>query len=291
MSAWTRRRSFVAGMLLVLATNAIVLGGVVYNRSGEPESRLQLTQRELRPTHSRGSARESGGLGLRLQWRVLPPGTARYAYSYNGGEASWLDQAQLASLGFDVSVPPHVPKARRHYGRQLPREVLLVLELDGPAHQQAVARARQRADEEANRASEANPPARVNRRKAALEALEREQSTASRLFAVDAGLDSATLRARYPDANRYAIIRGKVRIHVQSHIGAGILSGYVSDIGNTEINVPKEFLGALRRDALWPLKPGDTVRPLVRMRVAFGQRLEPWLEGVEPGAASIQPGQ
>ena len=47
MIAWTRRHTLIAGLGLILGVNAIVLGGVAYNRSGEPESLLQLSEREL----------------------------------------------------------------------------------------------------------------------------------------------------------------------------------------------------------------------------------------------------
>ncbi|MEK7787846.1 MAG: DUF4824 family protein, partial [Chloroflexota bacterium] len=38
----------VAGIALILTTNVVVLAGVAYNHSGDAESVLKLSQRELR---------------------------------------------------------------------------------------------------------------------------------------------------------------------------------------------------------------------------------------------------
>ena len=62
---WSRRHTLIAGIALIALTNAVALIGVWYNRSGEPESALRLTQRELAPPYWRGVDRESGGLELR----------------------------------------------------------------------------------------------------------------------------------------------------------------------------------------------------------------------------------
>ena len=45
MIAWTRGRTLAAGAALILLTNAVALSGVFINRSGEPESRLMLSER------------------------------------------------------------------------------------------------------------------------------------------------------------------------------------------------------------------------------------------------------
>lgn len=42
-----RRNALIAGSLLLLAANLAALGGVAWNRSGEAESKLVLSQREL----------------------------------------------------------------------------------------------------------------------------------------------------------------------------------------------------------------------------------------------------
>lgn len=39
MKAWSRGRTLAAGVLLILLSNAVALGGAWWNREGEPESR------------------------------------------------------------------------------------------------------------------------------------------------------------------------------------------------------------------------------------------------------------
>jgi len=68
---WSRKHTLLAGLGLIALTNAIALSGVVYNRSGDPEATLRLTQRELRTPYRWYGNRENSGLALSLVWRVL----------------------------------------------------------------------------------------------------------------------------------------------------------------------------------------------------------------------------
>jgi hypothetical protein len=45
MKKWTV--TLIAGSALILLTNAVVLSGAAYNRSGDAESQMRLSQREL----------------------------------------------------------------------------------------------------------------------------------------------------------------------------------------------------------------------------------------------------
>ena len=56
---WSRKYTLVAGLGLIVLTNAIALFGVVYNRSGAPEATLRLTQRELRTPYRWYGGREN----------------------------------------------------------------------------------------------------------------------------------------------------------------------------------------------------------------------------------------
>ncbi len=276
------RNAVIAGVALIALTNAVALGGVAWNRSGEPDSVLKLTQREVTHPFRYRLERESGGLTLELSWRTLTddPNLVPY-YLGNYGSPEWLDEAKLAELGFDVSRPEL--RDRRGYRRErlLPREALIVLELDGPAWPKAVERARKYAEKEAAAAATAGPlkPGQFDKAKAAAEALKREETSNSRLFAVDAGLDAAALRAKYPDRNRYAIVTGKVRAYGD---GSGKkLQGFIAEIHNSRINVPLELVpaigsvsGSRPRVLAAPEGPGFEVS------IAFGKRYEPWLLNV-----------
>ncbi len=243
-----RSHTLAAGLALILLANAAVLGGVAYNRSGEPEALVRLSQRELPMPGEWGFEGENSGVSLALAWRVHPgPGSEAYDFGHSyGGEAAWLDRAKLESLGFDV------PEPARRDRRQLPRDALLVLEVDGPAYQAAL----QRAEERARRKPE----------EWTLRQLKHERETSSRLFVVDAGTDLAALRARYPNRSQYAIVRGKVRIYRASRGKAP--AGFVAGVSITSVHVPVEMHGALRREGAY------------EATVAFGRRLEPWLTSV-----------
>ena len=280
----SRRRTLIAGVALIALTNAVALGGVAWNRSGEPDSVLKLTQRELIAPYRYRLEREDGGMELMLSWRVLSAEQDYWSYGGNYGSPDWLDEAKLAQLGFDVS-PPKETRRGRHYERQLPREVLIVLEFNGPSYPRALERMRKHAAKEAAAAEAPNAkPEYRERARAAAEALKREERSNSRLFAVDAGLDAAALRAQYADRARYAIVSGKVRA---SRTGKGSkLQGYIESIHNARVNVPREMLPRLGSTSLRPSPsivrhPGDAVAsvdgPGFEATIAFGKRYEPWL--------------
>jgi hypothetical protein len=283
---WSRNRTLIAGIALIALTNAVALGGVAWNRSGTPESELKLTQRELHDIY--GFDRETGWTVLGLRWRTYSSESDDLFYyggSFGGGMPDWLDEAKLAALGFDVSKQPDPRRESRRYARILPKEALMVLELDGPAAQAALQRARERlARETAKEAAEAGKGERRSQVKLAADALKREETSNSRLFVVDAGPDAAELRAKYPDRARYAIVRGKVRAYPPAPSGRAQerrWRGYIESIDTPRVNVPLEFrrqagmaLRAIPRAG--PTDPG----PRYEVIVAFGQRLEPWVTAV-----------
>jgi len=131
-------------------------------------------------------------------------------------------------------------------------------------------------------AAAANPDSKAfaEQAKAALDNLAIEEGHASRLFAIDAGLDAAVLRARYPDRQRTLILRGTVRPSVRSSDRQHRLVGYISAIAIDRINVPFAWR--------WPLEPlRNSSRPAASERtpryqaqVAVGQHLEPWIESL-----------
>jgi hypothetical protein len=261
IARWSRWHTLTAGLALIVATNVVALVGIMYNRGGEPTAVLEVTARELRAPGSWGFESENSGLSLGLDWRVASGAEDDYGIAGYGSRAAWLDRRRLAELGFDVSVPADHPRAERHYERQLPREVLIVMELDGPAYQFALRRAVERA-------------ARPGATEYDAKRLASERETSSRLFLVDAGLDYESLRARYPDKSRYAIVRGKVRVDRWLVKNKGSLNGFVSQLSVPALNVPVELRGVLGRDA-----SGYTTT------VAFGQRLEPWFAAARKSRA------
>lgn len=283
-----RWKTFLAGTALIVLANAVALVGVYLNRSGEPESRLQLTQRELGHPWGWRGGKENSGLALNLQWRVIDVSAGDDFfphYGNHGGSPAWLDERRLAELGFDVSVVQDYSR-RRAYERQMEREVLVVLELAGPAWESVQLRARENlARHEAAR--QANPDARefIEREKNAREQLAREETQNSRLFAVDAGLDLAALRAKYPDRGRYMILKGKLRPHMVTRNKKTVVGAYLGELGGTRINVPHALRPLFETVLQTPsrqrrLSPGTTA-PFTVV-VSVGRRFEPWIEMVGP---------
>jgi len=272
---WTRRTASAAGLVLILATNVVALAGAVCNRGGEPDSTLDLTQRELRLPGMWTGRRENSGLALRLRWRVLPAEVLHADFYRFGGESAgapaWLDSSKMASLGFDTKPSAGGASLDRTPERrtQLPRDVFIVLELDGSAYRQALDRAVKAAKEvEAMNA-------RGEGTKDAQAIIERETHQNSRLFAVDAALDPEALRARYPDRTRFAIVRGQVRPAWSP--AAAPSGGMIERVNAESLNVPLELRTVFA--GVEPVLDGGTSRHAGRFdaRVAFGRRLEPWL--------------
>ena len=286
-----RHWEFWAGFALIVATNAIVLGRVAYNRGDPPDSTLRLSHRELAPPYDWGMTKENSGLSLRILYRITSaqtwpiPSNADYiaeAYTfYTGrGEPDWLDDARLSALGIDVK-DLHTRDAAPRGGAPTSKEVHFVLELDGPAHATALAKARARADEEAVTAAASPGKDEFARRAKNAAAMARhEENDASRLFVVDAGLERDALRAKYPDRQRYAIVRGILR-PVAAPVGKPVV--WIDRLSIDDVNVPHAL-----RQTLGPLVAAERSPPRDRPRgkfdatVAWGKQLEPWMLEATP---------
>jgi hypothetical protein len=279
MNAWSRWRTAAIGAALIAATNAVALIGVAYNRSGEPESALVLSKREIARVGNWGFRREDSGLELGLRWRVPGGDALGYVYGSDASEEdgpSWIDRDRLASLGFAIPDSGDGGKQRRSMERQQSRDALVVLELDGPAYRNDVARARRRAEEARERAA-AMPDDRAltQRAEATKKHLVRMESEETRLYIIDAGPDLATLRAKYPDRMRHAIVHAEIRPLFYERKGKQRLSVSVR-LTTANIIVPLEYRDTLERSR----GPGADVK------IAFGKRLEPWIVAVQPRSDS-----
>ena len=285
------RHAIIAGLVVIGLTNAVALGGVAWNRSGEPESVLTLTERELMRPYGSFFDRERGGVEFLISWRVLPDDPNMGLYMSNYGHPAWFDEAKLQELGFDVSRSRTPDRRGRYYDRQLPREALIVLEFDGPTWPKALERMRKAGEKEL--AAAAGKPGEEMRAKNVAETIKREETTGSRLFAVDVGLDAAALRGKYPDRARYAILSGKVR--ASRDMRGDKLQGYIAELHNTRVNVPREIMPAMSPvsfrhppSAFRPSAGAPAEGPAFQATIAFGKRHEPWLVGVQMGGGSAR---
>lgn len=260
---------FTVALILVVAANAIVLGMVAANRSGAPESRLTLTERELGLGYRR--FRENSGLSLHLSWRSLPEDADQLPNTYWRTPA-WLDEKKLEALGIPVSPPYGAAKGGAHYRRPLSKAVFIVLELGGAPYQEALRRAQKRLD-----AAEPRNLKNADRR------WREEQHWNSRLFAVDAGLDPGVLRTAYPDRQRFIIAQGEVKPIYRDARNTTAAAGRIVKLMIENIHVPLKFRPVFETLPRGAYKGVDEIRlPRYEVTLAYGKRLEPWIVSVKP---------
>ncbi len=292
MKAFNQRQSLLAGVALIVLTNAVALSGVMLNRIGEAESRLVLSERELALAYGSGGRRDNSGLALRLDWRTASgrDKTSNILHAPYERQPGWLDATRMAALGFDIGSGETTPEARQRYLRQLSQQVLIVFELAGSAWHSALQRAREGAGRQAAAAA-ANPGSRefADQARVARDFVVQEEVQHSRLFAIDAGTDLAALRKRYPERNRFLILRGTVRPALREHDGAWQFTGQLSGLAIQEINVPLAQRPVLDSLRVTPHPTPNRQTPRYEVQIAVGQRLEPWIERVSPLSAAQSP--
>lgn len=287
MRNWTTKHALMAGIVLLLVSNTVALSGVYYNRSGEPDSTLMLTDREFWLPYRSRHRKENSGLALRLRWKVVRPASATgstYTYYYSSHTPEWLDEAKLAALGFDLEVEKIKREKRQSRHRILPRDVLLVMEHDGEAYALDLKRAGQHLNKERDLVTR-NPGKKefTRRLKNAEQHYKRLQETESRLYVIDAGLDREALRKKYPNRSKFLIVGGRVRAWLQYRHKEkkSTITGYLAGINVTHVNVAKQFhvdLEEARQDKKRRKDSGKT--PGYAFKVAWGKRLEPWLQEI-----------
>lgn len=280
MIRWTNKTAMFSGLLLIVISNAVALSGVYYNRSGEADAHITLTQRELNPPYSYGFDSENSGIALRLDWRIDDP---KYNYASSWGNPLWLDKVKLTALGFDTTFPLDGKIAHHHYRKMLPRDVLLVLEYDGDAYQ---VRLKRFLDELAGKRQRAAQHPETDKYqtelKQAQHVLKSEKETHSRLFVIDAGLDLETLRKKYPDRAKYIMTRGQVGIrhYRATTTKPAYLAGQIKGLSIDRINAPYR----IRKELEPYLKKAKSRRkqdqPKYKVTVIYGRRLEPWIESI-----------
>jgi hypothetical protein len=265
---------FALGFILLAAVNAIVLTGVASNRSGEPFSRIILTERELGMPYE--THEENSGLALRLEWRSLGTEDEHDPYTIWSPPA-WLDAEKLKELGFDVDAFLMPAGEEENYRHPLSREVFIVLEKDGASYRESLKRAEAQFEEK-KKITAQNPGNEELRDEfeTAHYRLKQEQRNESRLFAIDAGRDRAKLQGKYRDQSRFMIMKGRVQARYNSYEGKKVY-GYIS-LNNPHIHVP---LSQRRVFDSIPNRSGSRKGPRYEVELAFGQRLEPWIVAVK----------
>ncbi len=269
MTFFKRKGWLLAGLALIALSNCWILASVAYNRSGEPEAVLLLSERELRPL-SPWQRRDSSELALQPNIRTQRDRSSKHV-------GAPLALQTMRELGFDLPDPADEAAVRRFSSTQS-RQALLVLEMDGPAYQAAI-QDRREALQRAQHALARFPD--DDKRRDAVEAaeagLQQELIKASRLFLIDAGLDADALRQRYPDRQRYWLVRGAVAPWVWHRDKEPAQIGGRAQHYDRRLHVPHRWRQELQEAPL-------TLRYSVEVYV--GQRHDPWINWI-----STSPGQ
>jgi hypothetical protein len=248
------RPPVLAAIALVCLTNLGALGMSALNRASLDGS-LTLTEREMRLVRPRDSVTL-----LRIMW-VQP-------------SSSWFGVKQAERAGFDTSVSPTAPGAELHYRRQLPREVYVALECDGPAliaYRDAVLKRDPPNIGAFNRFDSTQPPTR-----------ERAMDAHTRLVAVALDADPTRLRTEYPEASQYLISRARVGVDLSVETdNRRTIVARIVQLLPAELNVPRPFSEILRdltRPDTRDRPDNGLVSPRFAVDVKYGRSHQPWIE-------------
>ena len=266
-----------AAIGLLVASNAFVLAHVAMNRSGEPDSEMELTARELQYY---GTLGDNSSVTLMLRWTNTAP---EYPTGVRTESAGWFDQKKLEELGFDLSVPVDSPRAPRFYENLRSREVFVALEFDGPAWEAWLK------DREPRLQTETSYGPTVSLE----ERIEIERETTPRLVAIDVGNDAAVLRRKYPDRKLVMILPALVRAMLNMKIPpsreapprAAYLRGAITRLAIESINVPEPLSRRLDAQSYTPWTyDGNQIRinrPPYSVLLRVGSKHEPWVVDVK----------
>jgi hypothetical protein len=149
----------------------------------------------MQPGTNWSAVRENSGVDLRLDVRTA---TVRHVTTNDSaeddgevtwGEVPWLDQAKLKSLGFPLSSNDSSEESKRHERKLLPKDVYVVLELNGPSYRRELQLALDRATRDEKRATtDPNDQTAAKRALASRESATDEQNEASRVLCIVAGV-------------------------------------------------------------------------------------------------------
>ncbi len=249
------KRTFWLGAGLIVLSNAVALGGVFYNRSGEPDSVLRLSERELSMAYNQlRDDSDLAGQVLELEVRVAK---------------GWVTPDKLTALGFDMGENGTVKRRDR-----IERDGFVVLELNGAGYQAALAAVELELKQEQKKASSEAEQTQAHPPSAEYE-LERLRDVDTRLYVVDADLDAARLRERYPDRSRYSVARASLRMGWEWERRVPRELGYLLYVDLADLSVPGQW-----RDVFSGWQPYDRSaeeRSKVSVELAFGKRFEPWI--------------
>jgi len=287
-----KKFGLISALAVIFLTNVFVFAGVYYNRSGEPDAELNLTERELPLARQE---EENTGMFFSLEWKM--PGFQ--APGFYNSEPAWLGKDILTQIGFRTDHPLQGADSHSYYHHQLPRPAWIVLEYDGPAWKQWESDANDYVKEKIKKLNDEQDE---NKRKAGQRQIDqvRHQLIAhTRLFAIDAGPDPQQLRQKYPNRHQHLISEGIVRINVSYYRktdspekkGKAYLNGYITEIMIHSIHVPNSFRNFFQEHApkrhysvyyLPKDKSPQDLKPRYTVTLKYGKKYQPWITDIKP---------
>lgn len=270
------RGLFAIGFVVLVATNIVVLSGVAANRSGNPDSQVILTERELQLPFR--VYEENSGLSLRLVWRTLGRDTGAVDWR----SPAWLNREKLEELGFHIDNSLKVGDNEVYAKMPIPKEVFLVLENDGEAYREEVRRAEKAVKKKEELLNlKGDDKQQRDSLQGAKKHLQRERISESRLFVIDAGLDPKVLRARYADRTRFIIARGEVEARYVYEKQEREVIGSIVNLSVETLHVPlkhRRMFDAILAHGV--ARGNEFFPPRYTVEVAYGSCLEPWIVSV-----------
>ncbi len=287
-----KRYGLMAALVVILLSNAFVFAGVFYNRSGEPDAELLLTERELSLARQE---EENTALFLTLNWKITgfqAPGV------YDSGP-NWLNKEILKKIGFDTEISLQDKDAYKLARHQLPRPAWIVMEYDGPHWKNWETEAYKylkETQEELNKESDENKKKQVQLK---IDQIQNQLIARTRLVAIDAGSDPVALRQQYPNRKQYLILEGIVRMNVSHYRDSDStnkrktphLNGYIKQIMISSIHVPNPYREFFKEHApprhyssyyLPKGKTAEDLKPRYAVSIKYGKKYQPWITDIKP---------
>ncbi|MFA7353255.1 MAG: DUF4824 family protein [Sulfurimonadaceae bacterium] len=259
---------FASAFALLVITNAVMLLGVYLNQSSETTSETTLTQRELQLSSS--MQKENNNVSLRLIYRT----TNSLNRSYQN---IFLNIDKLKELGFDTDKYLYSQD-----GKITPtKEVFIVLENSGESYEKSLKLAEEAfIEKEALYNANQDDKNRQKDYENAKNTLVREQTSLSRLFAIDAGLDYEELRKKYTNKANYLIVKGVVGL--AKEYKQQKLYGYIKQLNVQNIHVPYN-LKHLFKDVkpIYNYKDAQDTSVKYNVEVKYGSKYEPFITSVK----------
>ena len=269
---------------LLLLVNVIVLAGVAYNRSDDKVAQVKLAERELSVYSSYSATDENSGMALKINWSTLSRNSDNKLVIRKWGNPDWLNEAKLKALGVDVDAlktSGSQYESDYRYNRSMQSlDVLFVLELDGDAYKKALEiTASDLNDIQLKQNLIPKDKKLIKRVKDRQSKLTRLQKSDSRLFVIDAGNDKQALMTRYPDRNKYLLIRGELKPYLKKNrLTASIKRLFISTI---HVPLPfSEVIDDLTQGKKFDKYGTEPIPPRYEVQLNVGKRLEPWIESV-----------